>query len=119
MSKTTHTRATHSFAKIAFSLFILAILVGALPIANPARASDSFSCNLGMNGDTARTLVCGSSAGNFIIGCTGSRCVDETDGNEFNQAMADRLCADAAAYGCPGPLDADPFDPGHPPILME
>ena len=120
MSKTTHTRVTRSFAKLAFSLFIVAVLVGALPITKSAKASDSFSCNLGTNGDTTRTLSCGSSAGNFIIGCTSNHCVDETGDNQINQAIANQMCADAAAQGCPEPLDGEPFTPpGHDPILSE
>lgn len=101
MSKTAHTNTIRSFAKLAFSLFVVAILVGSLLVTEPAKATSRFSCNLGTFGGVTRTLSCGSSAGNFVIGCGGGGCLDETGNDPNNQALADSLCSDAQDNGCP------------------
>lgn len=109
MSKTLTARINLSFAKLAFSLFIMAILAGTLLVTPPAKATGRFSCSLGIIGTATRTVSCGSSAGNFVIGCTSNGCVDETGTNEFNQAIANQLCAQFEHDGCPDTLIGAPF----------
>lgn len=57
-----------------------------------------------------RTLSCGSSAGNFIIKCDGSGCINEPGSNPNNQSFANQLRADREANGCGEPIDSDPVE---------
>lgn len=111
MPKTLTPKTNHSFAKLAVLLFVFAFMVEALLVAQPVKATRRFSCNLGTFGGTARTLSCGSSAGNFTIGCTSGACIDETGTNQFDQSIADGLCNEYETNGCPPPLSGDDFVP--------
>ena len=109
MPKTLTPRINLSFAKLAFFLFLMAILVGSLLETRRAQAMGRFSCSLGTFGGTTRTLSCGGSAGNFVIGCSGSGCIDETGSNETNQAIANQLCAQYESQGCPDTMSGEPY----------
>lgn len=109
MQKRSRTRNGYSFAKLALKLCIIAILVEMLLLTPPSRATSRFSCTLGTFGGITRTVSCGSSAGNFIIGCTGSSCIDETGTDPTNQSIANQLCEQYEREGCPPPLTGEPF----------
>ena len=101
MPKTLTTLKNPSFAKLAVKLLVMAFLVVVLLATEPARATDRLSCVLGTSGGITRTVSCGSSAGNFVIACSSSGCVDETGSNATNQAIADGICAQFESDGCP------------------
>lgn len=99
-------------------LLLLTLLVEALLVTPPAAvARNRFSCAIGVSGGTTRTVSCGGSAGNFVYACTGGICVDETGtSGGVNQGIADGLCAQYAAEGCPGLLIGTPLAPESGPV---
>ena len=109
MPKTLTPRINLSFVRLAFFLFLMAILVGSLLETRRAQAMSRFSCALITTGGTTRTLSCGGSAGNFVFACSSSGCVDETGSNETNQAIADQLCAQYDSQGCPEMTYGTPY----------
>lgn len=109
---------THTHVKLAALLLLLAFLAQALLVTPPVvTATSRFSCAIGVSGGTTRTISCGSSAGNFVYACTGGSCVDETGtSGGFNQDMANTLCAQYEAEGCPGILTGTPISPESGPV---
>lgn len=86
--------------RIGWRLCLVAVMAGYLLTGTPADAFDRFSCHVGSSSNGETFVSCGSSAGNFVYTCNETGCHDQTDPN--NQWIADGLCQQYAAEGCPG-----------------